>query len=102
MKINGQEIVKTSYSSNDVIMLLKDLTGSMKEQTTFERERLIQSGVHYSEMLPEEKEPSKEYMELYERALSEKKSEIALGIAVIGNMDHSIISKGRYSCRYIA
>lgn len=88
-KINGQDIVNTSYSKEDVTILLKDLTNVMVEQSTEERERLIQSGVHYSEMLPEEKEPSKEYMELYEKALSEKKSEIALGIAVVGNIIYS-------------
>lgn len=79
-------LVKTSYSKDDVIVLLKDLSTVMSEMGTDERERAIQSGVHYSEMLPEEKAPSEEYEHLYELALSNKKSEIALGIARVAEI----------------
>lgn len=79
-------LVKTSYSKDDVIVLLKDLSTVMSEMSTDERERAIQSGVHYSEMLPEEKAPSEEYEHLYELALSKKKSEIALGIARVAEI----------------
>lgn len=79
-------LVKTSYSKNDVIVLLKDLSTVMKEMSTDERERAIQSGVHYSEMLPEEKAPSSEYEALYEKALNDKKYDIALGIARVAEI----------------
>ena len=79
-------LVKTSYSKDDVIVLLKDLSTVMKEMSTDERERAIQSGVHYSEMLPEEKAPSEEYEQLYELALSKKRYEIALGIARVAEI----------------
>lgn len=79
-------LVKTSYSKDDVIVLLKDLSTVMKEMNTDERERAIQSGVHYSEMLPEEKAPSEEYEQLYELALSKKRYEIALGIARVAEI----------------
>ena len=79
-------LVKTSYSKDDVIVLLKDLSTVMKEMNTDERERAIQSGVHYSEMLPEEKAPSEEYEQLYELALSKKRYEIALGIAKVAEI----------------
>lgn len=79
-------LVKTSYSKDDVIVLLKDLSTVMKEMSTDERERAIQSGVHYSEMLPEEKAPSEEYEQLYELALSKKRYEIALGIAKVAEI----------------
>lgn len=81
-----QKFVKTSYSKDDVVVLLKDLTGSMTEQSAEEREAAIQSGTHYSEMLPEEKEPSKEYEELFYKALTEKSSEIAEGIAKLAEI----------------
>ena len=81
-----QKLVKTSYNENDVIVLLKDLTGSMKEQSAEEREVAIQSGTHYSEMLPEEKAPSKEYEKLYEKALFNKKTEVAEGIAKLAEI----------------
>lgn len=81
-----QNLVKTSYSNDDVIVLLKDLSSEMHEMSTEEREKAIQSGVHYSEMLPQEKAPSKEYEALYEKALHTKKYEIALGIARVAEI----------------
>ena len=81
-----QNLVKTSYSKDDVIVLLKDLSADMKEMSTEEREAAIQSGTHYSEMLPEEKAPSEEYESLYNKALTEKKVEIAEGIAKVAEI----------------
>ncbi len=51
-------------------MLLKDITGLVDPLPTEEREKLIQSGVHYSEMLPLEYEPSEKYLKAYYDALS--------------------------------
>ena len=81
-----QSLVKTSYSTDDVVVLLKDLSSEMKEMSTEEREKAIQSGVHYSEMLPQEKAPSEEYEALYEKALHDKKFEIATGIARVAEI----------------
>ena len=81
-----QNLVKTSYSTDDVVVLLKDLSSEMKEMSTEEREKAIQSGVHYSEMLPQEKAPSEEYEALYEKALNDKKFEIATGIARVAEI----------------
>lgn len=61
--------VKSSYSTEDVEILLKDISGKMEYLGNEERERIIQNGGHYSEMLPIEYEPSKEYEELYNEAL---------------------------------
>ena len=83
---NTQNLVKTSYSKDDVVVLLKDLSSDMKEMSTEEREKAIQSGVHYSEMLPQEKAPSEEYEALYNKALHEKKNEIAMGIARVAEI----------------
>ena len=62
--------MKTSYLDKDVTILLKDITGLVEPLPTKERERLIQSGVHYSEMLPLEYEPSEKYLKAYYDALS--------------------------------
>lgn len=62
--------MKTSYLSKDVTILLKDITGLVTPLPTAEREKLIQSGVHYSEMLPLEYEPSEKYLKAYYDALS--------------------------------
>ena len=61
--------MRSSYSEKDVVLLLKDITGLVKPQPTKEREKLIQSGKHYSEMLPIEYVPTDRYMEIYEEAL---------------------------------
>lgn len=61
--------MKSSYLEQDVILLLKDITGLVKPQPTEEREKLIQAGKHYSEMLPIEYSPTERYMEVYHEAL---------------------------------
>jgi hypothetical protein len=59
-----------TYHSDDVIVLLKDITGLITPLGTQEREKLIQSGIHYSEMLALEYEPTPKYMEIYKLALN--------------------------------
>lgn len=76
-------IVKTSYRPEDVTMLLTDLTGKIEPKSTKERELLIQSGVHYSEMLPKEYIPSKEYSELYNLALENFSDKTAKAVEVV-------------------
>lgn len=61
--------MRSSYKEDDVILLLKDITGLVEPQPTEERERLIQSGRHYSEMLPIEYMPTEKYMQAYREAL---------------------------------
>ncbi|WP_295154300.1 cysteine protease StiP family protein [uncultured Ruminococcus sp.] len=58
-----------SYKSEDVTILLKDITGQVQPQSTEEREKLIQGGRHYCEMLPIEYEPSEQYMKSFFAAL---------------------------------
>lgn len=82
--------MRSSYKSEDVVMLLKDITGLVKPQPTEEREKLIQSGKHYSEMLPIEYVPTKKYMEVYEEAL-EKYS--AVTARAVGRLSDKIISQ---------
>lgn len=61
--------MRSSYREQDVTILLKDVTGMLSPMDTAERERCIQSGVHYSEMLPLEYKPTQAYLSLYEEAL---------------------------------
>lgn len=63
--------VRTSILHEDAVLLLKDITGRLKPLSAREREPLIQSGVHYSELLPAEYEPSEEYLRLYRRGLAD-------------------------------
>ena len=61
--------MKSSYANEDVEILLKDITGLVKPLSAEEREKFIQSGTHYCEMLPLEYKPSEKYMKAYENAL---------------------------------
>ena len=60
----------STYEPEDVTLLLKDISGLVAPQPAAEREALIQSGVHYCEMLPLEYRPSALYLKTYARALA--------------------------------
>lgn len=62
--------MKSSYLEQDVTLLLKDISGLLEPQPAAEREKKIQSGVHYCEMLPLEYSPSAAYLAAYEAALA--------------------------------
>lgn len=61
--------MRTSYKPADCDILLKDITGTMEPLPASKREPLIQSGIHYSELLPAEYEPSPAYVREYENGL---------------------------------
>lgn len=77
------KLVKTSYRSEDVCVLLKDISGLVEPQPASVREKLIQSGVHYCEMLPLEYEPSEDYIMQYEAALEYFSTAAAAAAAVL-------------------
>lgn len=85
--------MKTSYHEDDVKLLLKDITGLVAPQPTEEREKLIQSGTHYCEMLPIERIPSETYQKVYEQSLERYAEPVA---GAIGNLADKIIkAKGK-------
>ena len=77
--------MRSSYTEDDVVLLLKDITGLVKPQPTEERERLIQSGKHYCEMLPIEYVPSEKYMQVYKEALKNYSKPTALAIGKLAD-----------------
>lgn len=85
--------MRSSYRDEDVTLLLKDITGLVKPQSTEERERLIQSGRHYSEMLPIEYVPTQKYMEVYEEALEKYAGPTALAVGRLA--DKVIRTRGK-------
>ncbi|MGV3466349.1 MAG: cysteine protease StiP family protein [Heyndrickxia sp.] len=72
-----------TYSDEDVIFLLKDISEIMHETSTMDREEQIQAGKHYSEMLPIENEPTQEYKNLFFTSLQLNKRKIAEAVRVI-------------------
>lgn len=61
--------MNSSFLQDDVTLLLKDISGLVEPLPTAEREKKIQSGIHYSEMLPLEYKPSEDYIRIYEKSL---------------------------------
>lgn len=86
--------MRSSYQESDVIFLLKDITGLVKPQSTEEREREIQAGRHYCEMLPIEYVPSQKYMEVYQEALENYAKPTALAVGTLA--DKIIQKKGKH------
>jgi len=85
--------VVSSYDPQDVTFLLKDITHAELEQSNEARERAIQAGVHYSEMLPIEYEPSKDYWDLYKKSLAMYKRDVAVATGVVAEL--LLAEKGR-------
>lgn len=75
----------SSYQQDDVTILLKDITGLITPLGTKEREKLIQSGVHYSEMLPLEYEPSESYLDMFFKAMNLYSKMTADSVASLAN-----------------
>ena len=86
--------MRSSYAKEDVIFLLKDITGLVKPQSTEEREKLIQSGKHYCEMLPLEYVPSQQYLEVYQEALKNYAKPVAAAIGVLA--DKIVKTRGKH------
>lgn len=86
--------MRSSYAKEDVIFLLKDITGMVQPQSTEERERLIQSGKHYCEMLPIEYVPSQHYLKVYQEALKNYAKPVAAAIGVLA--DKIVKTRGKH------
>ena len=75
-----------SYNPKDVIFLLKNLNGLIAETDLETREKKIQSGGHYSEMLPIEYEPTAGYLDLFHQTLQESASKVAEAVRVVSEL----------------
>ena len=71
------------YNPKDVVFLLKNLNGLLVETDLHTREEYIQSGGHYSEMLPIEYKPTKEYLDLFHLTLRESAVKLAWLVGVV-------------------
>lgn len=87
--MKNNNLVTSSYSPDDVTILLQDLKGKVPVLDTKEKEKLNQSGVHYSEMLPVEYVPSNEYLKVYENALKSQGKQTAQAVI---NLAHKILN----------
>lgn len=78
-----------SYPPSDVTFLLKDISNIKLEVALDARERAIQSGTHYSEMLPQEHLPSSDYLNLYQETLELSAEKVALSVGVVAEIIRS-------------
>lgn len=72
-----------SYDEEDVTFLLKDISHVKIEKETVEREKNIQKGRHYSEMLPIEYKPSSAYMDLFHQSLNKYAQKVAQAVGIV-------------------
>ena len=79
-----------SYHDDDVLFLLKDLSEIKLEDSAINRESKIQSGAHYSESLPIEYQPPKEYVDLFWKTLHEYKQKVALCVGIVAEQIYQL------------
>lgn len=72
---------KGSYPKEDCIFMLKDIGDAVAEEQNEIREQKMAGGTHYSEMLPVEKYPTEEYLNLFEVSLQQTASLMAQYVA---------------------
>lgn len=84
--------IKTSYNSNDCIFVLNEIGDLIQEIDTFEKEKLVQKGVHYSEMLPKESVHKKEYKDFFIQCLNDTKEDVTKYIGILA--EKILIDKG--------
>ncbi|WP_211320380.1 cysteine protease StiP family protein [Tumebacillus permanentifrigoris] len=75
-----------SYAPEDVVFLLKNLQHVQLEKALEEREEAIQSGVHYSEMLPVEYQPTPAYLQLFHETLKFSAEKVALATGIVAEL----------------
>ncbi|WP_379128224.1 cysteine protease StiP family protein [Paenibacillus sp. sgz500958] len=85
-KVIAPPVPLGSYPPSDVTFLLKDLSEVTLERGTEEREEAIQSGIHYSEMLPVEYQPTSGYIGLFHETLQESSRKVAYAVAVVSEL----------------
>jgi len=71
-----------SYKKEDCLFVLKQIH-EVDEEDNLTREQKMKNGVHYSEMLPIENLPSKEYLDLFYESLNESAPFIAKYVAAV-------------------
>lgn len=72
-----------SYKQSDVVFLLKNIGNYIKEQPNEERLLKMQSGTHYSQMLPVEYEPAAQYLALFDLSMAKNRDRLSFITAAV-------------------
>ena len=78
------DIVRGSYTDDECIFLLKDVTDKVNTITIEEMENMIRQGINYSETLTEEYFPKEEYNKIFLDILEDTALDMATYIAKMG------------------
>ena len=76
-------LINSTYKKEDCIFLLKDLTNIMPSTSLEKKEKMIEFGINYSEMITDEIPVSDEINQVFKKLLLEEKSEIAKYVAIV-------------------
>ena len=79
-------MLRGSFDPREVSLLLTDLSGHRLELGLLERERAIQAGRNYAEMLPVEFAPSEQYLALFDMLVEQHAEQVAEHIGVVTEM----------------
>ena len=79
-------MLRSSYRADEVTFLLTDLSGHALELGLSDREKAIQDGRNYAEMLPIEYAPSAEYLDLFDTLLERFAGQVAEHVGVLTEM----------------
>ena len=82
--------MRSTFQQSDVVLLLKDISGLVEPLPAEIRERHIQNGTHYCEMLPLEYEPSAKYMVAYKTALKNYAGTTAAAVASLAEKIYAL------------
>ena len=81
--MSGAALLRGSYHPDEVSFLLTDLSGHSLELDLHVREKAIQNGRNYAEMLPIEFAPSAAYLALFDTLLDRFSAQIAEHVGVL-------------------
>lgn len=76
-------LITSTYKQNDCIFLLKDLTHIMPRTSIEEKEKLINQGVNYSELIIDEEPVSDEMNQVFKDMVQSEKKNLAKYIATV-------------------
>lgn len=87
-----EKFITSTFKNNDCIFLLKDLTNEIKEVSIDEKEKLIASGINYSEMISKEYPVSKEINKIFKTTLEKDVEKLAY---LTGAIAEEIYNRGK-------
>jgi len=93
-------LVHSSYAPDEVTFLLTDLSEHDLELDVGDRERAVQAGRNYAEMLPIEYAPGPHYLELFDSTLATGARRLAEHVGVVTEMVLAATDRARCWSRW--